>query len=193
MCEASHARFLDTAVEPTGRWTSLRKVITHLTSLDPAIFPVVLIAVSSLYCQQGCCIVSFFVRPGDTDGWVLQQMLSEEHGYGFLRQLTWTPNTILDAGEQTRFPSPVFTARCACTYRFDMIACHAPCMNGKAQQLCMHYTQHTNQSSICLLVKPYPACAHASPFRLQACQPVHRICSWKSLVIIMYIMHACSL
>ena len=73
-CAASHARYLDTAVEPTGRWLSLKAAVTHLNKLDPARFPVVLLSVSSLACVHGCCVVSMFIRPGDTDGWVLLQV-----------------------------------------------------------------------------------------------------------------------
>lgn len=106
-CQATHARFLDTAVELTGQWTTLSKAVTHLNSLDPKQSPVVLLAVSSLACEQGCCIVSFFVRPGDTDGWVLQQMLSKEHGYSFIQQLRFMPRSILDAGANAGFATVV--------------------------------------------------------------------------------------
>ena len=62
--------------------------------------------------------MSIFVRPGDTDGWVLLQMLSPDHGYGFMQELAWKPSTILDAGANAgdaAIPwSPLFVLHLQC-------------------------------------------------------------------------------
>ena len=76
---------------------SLQRAISLTDGLNPVEYPVVLVKLSAIPCQGGCCDAEVYVRPNTTDPRVLSQIFLQRE-YRFLNDLTFRPQAILDAG-----------------------------------------------------------------------------------------------
>ena len=68
---------------------------------------VAMVQIENVPCPQGCCPFTVHIRPSTSDVHVLR-MLLQGNEYGFLHELDWQPEAILDAGANTGIAASLF-------------------------------------------------------------------------------------